>query len=160
MGADFIEQDVVLSRDNIPVVIHDVILEHVTNVEHIFPDRKRQDGHYYAIDFFPCRIKMPSPCTNAQKNKINTRHFPDRFPISNDAGFKIATLEEENQFYPGPGKESLGDQLDYILSSSYRNFTNGKAMTSHKTVFTAPGPVMGTKTKMIEFISSASILTH
>ena len=106
MGADFIEQDVVLSRDNIPIVIHDVILEHVTNVEHIFPDRKRQDGHYYAIDFSLTELKCLSLHERTEKQNKHAA-FPDRFPISNDAGFKIATLEEEINFIQGLEK-SLG----------------------------------------------------
>lgn len=51
MGADFIEQDLVLSRDDEIVVIHDIHLESVTNVSSLFPVRNRDDGHYYVIDF-------------------------------------------------------------------------------------------------------------
>ncbi len=50
-GADFIEQDVVLTRDGIPIVLHDLYLDLVTDVAERFPDRAREDGHYYAIDF-------------------------------------------------------------------------------------------------------------
>ncbi len=51
MGADFIEQDLVLSRDDEIVVIHDIYLETVTNVANLFPGRNREDGHFYVIDF-------------------------------------------------------------------------------------------------------------
>ena len=50
-GADFIEQDVVLTRDDQPIVLHDVHLDTVTDVAQVFPGRKRGDGRYYAIDF-------------------------------------------------------------------------------------------------------------
>lgn len=33
MGADYLEQDIVLSKDNVPIVIHDIHLETVTDVE-------------------------------------------------------------------------------------------------------------------------------
>ena len=51
MRADFIEQDVVLTRDNAAIVLHDVQLDTVTDVASRFPDRRRRDGRYYAVDF-------------------------------------------------------------------------------------------------------------
>src|SRR5262245_10445554 len=51
MGADFIEQDVVLTKDDQAIVLHDIHLETVTNVAKTFPQRARPDGRYYAIDF-------------------------------------------------------------------------------------------------------------
>ena len=43
-GADFIEQDVVLSRDGVPIVLHDIHLDATTDVAERFPGRARQDG--------------------------------------------------------------------------------------------------------------------
>jgi glycerophosphoryl diester phosphodiesterase len=51
MGADMIEPDVVSTRDRVLICFHDVYLEKVTDVESRFPDRRRADGHWYAIDF-------------------------------------------------------------------------------------------------------------
>ena len=50
-GADYIEQDVVLTSDGVPIVLHDVTLELTTNVARLFPERHRDDGLFYAIDF-------------------------------------------------------------------------------------------------------------
>jgi glycerophosphoryl diester phosphodiesterase len=50
VGADYLEQDVVLTRDDVPVVFHDLVLEEVTNVAAQFPDRRRPDDHWYVID--------------------------------------------------------------------------------------------------------------
>ena len=50
-GADFIEQDVVLTRDGVPIVLHDIHLESTTDVAERYPERAREDGHFYAIDF-------------------------------------------------------------------------------------------------------------
>ena len=47
LGADYIEQDIVLSKDSIPIVMHDIYLDFTTNVKRIFPNRKRKDGHWY-----------------------------------------------------------------------------------------------------------------
>ena len=43
MHVDFIEQDVVLTKDNVPVVLHDIQLDTVTDVAKKFPDRARED---------------------------------------------------------------------------------------------------------------------
>ena len=44
MNADFIEQDLVLSKDDVPIVIHDIYLDDVTNVAQKFSERKRKDN--------------------------------------------------------------------------------------------------------------------
>ena len=51
MGADYLEQDIVASRDDELVVLHDIHLDRVTNVAEKFPQRIRDDGRYYARDF-------------------------------------------------------------------------------------------------------------
>tara|TARA_R110002049_G_scaffold1062_2_gene7967 strand:- start:4235 stop:5200 length:966 start_codon:yes stop_codon:yes gene_type:complete len=51
MGADYLEQDVVASRDDELVVLHDIYLDRVSNVAEAFPDRHRDDGRYYVRDF-------------------------------------------------------------------------------------------------------------
>src|SRR5258708_4419758 len=48
---DFLEQDVTLTRDNVPVILHDHYLDTVTDVARVFPGRQRADGRYYALDF-------------------------------------------------------------------------------------------------------------
>lgn len=50
MGADYIEMDVVLTRDDVPIVLHDPWLDAVTDVAERFPERRRPDGRHYAID--------------------------------------------------------------------------------------------------------------
>ena len=50
-GAEWIEPDIVLTADGVPVALHDVILDRVTDVAEAFPGRAREDGHYYAADF-------------------------------------------------------------------------------------------------------------
>ncbi|NOG54275.1 MAG: family 16 glycosylhydrolase [Planctomycetes bacterium] len=50
-GADVIETDLVLTADNQLVCFHDLTLEGVTNVAEVYPDRVREDGKWYVIDF-------------------------------------------------------------------------------------------------------------
>ena len=40
-----------LTKDDVPVVFHDLELERVTDVEQLYPDRRRADGHWYVVDF-------------------------------------------------------------------------------------------------------------
>lgn len=51
MGADYLEPDVVLTRDGVAICAHDVNMERVTDVGERFPDRVRDDGRWYWIDF-------------------------------------------------------------------------------------------------------------
>jgi glycerophosphoryl diester phosphodiesterase len=43
-GADFVEQDLQISKDGVLVCLHDLTLERTTDVEAIFPERARVDG--------------------------------------------------------------------------------------------------------------------
>ena len=51
MGADYIEPDLVLTRDGHLICLHDIYLQATTNVEQVFPDRAREDRRWYAADF-------------------------------------------------------------------------------------------------------------
>src|SRR5262245_569442 len=39
MGADFVEQDLAVTKDGVLICLHDASLERTTNVEELFPDR-------------------------------------------------------------------------------------------------------------------------
>ncbi len=58
MEADYLEQDVVLSKDDKLLVLHDRFLDTTTDVAAVFPARNRSDGRYYAIDFTWPEIQM------------------------------------------------------------------------------------------------------
>ena len=101
LGADFIEQDLVLSKDDVPVVLHDIYVDTVTDVAKRFPERKRADGRYYALDFTVAELKQLR--VSERFNATTGRPvFPRRYP-SGDApsSFQIPTLEEELQLIQG-----------------------------------------------------------
>lgn len=77
LKVDYIEPDLVLTKDNQLIVLHDIHLENTTNVEKVFPKRKRSDGHYYAIDFTLKEIKRLSV---HERSKGNKAVFSSRFP--------------------------------------------------------------------------------
>jgi glycerophosphoryl diester phosphodiesterase len=91
LGADFIEQDLVLTKDLVPVVLHDIHLDTVTNVAERYPNRKRDDGRYYALDFTLAELKT---LRVHERRELNGQQvFASRF--QGNADFKIATFAEE-----------------------------------------------------------------
>jgi glycerophosphoryl diester phosphodiesterase len=93
-GADYIEQDVVMTRDNALVVLHDLTLDRVTDVARRFPGRARADGLHYVIDFTLEELRslqVGEPANPAQPGQAQRA---GRFPPG--AGrFGIHTLAEE-----------------------------------------------------------------
>jgi glycerophosphoryl diester phosphodiesterase len=65
--ADYLEQDLQMTKDNRLVVFHDTVLNNVTDVEKVFTkERARKDGKYYVIDFTLDELK---------KLKVTNRYF-------------------------------------------------------------------------------------
>jgi glycerophosphoryl diester phosphodiesterase len=96
MGADFIEQDVVLSRDGTAIVLHDIYLDSTTDVAAKFPDRARANGRFYAIDFDMEEISLLRVHERIDADPRGTGEtvYPERFPAG-PALFPVPTLEEE-----------------------------------------------------------------
>lgn len=98
-AADFIEQDVVLTRDDVPVVLHDVYLDAVSDVAERYPGRARGDGRHYAIDFTLEELRGLRLFERCDP-KTGRPTYPGRFPPRTGA-FRIATLEEELDLLDG-----------------------------------------------------------
>ncbi|MDO8860255.1 glycerophosphodiester phosphodiesterase [Haliea sp. E1-2-M8] len=98
MGADYLEQDVVLTRDGVPIVLHDIHLESTTDVAARFPDRARQDGRYYAIDFSIAEIRTLR--AHERTGPDGNAAFPNRFPLGPGL-LTVPTLAEEIDFISG-----------------------------------------------------------
>lgn len=108
MGAHFIEQDVVLTKDDQPVVLHDVHLDMVTNVAEVFPNRQRDDGRFYVIDFTLAEIKKLSVRERIDLGS-GTAVYDGRFPLGR-AAFQVPTLAAEIELVQGLNK-STGRQV-------------------------------------------------
>ena len=104
MNADFIEQDLVLSKDDIPIVIHDIYLDNVTDVATKFLDRKRNDNRYYVIDFTFDELKSLR-VTERFNPKTGEQFYPNRFP-KNKGNFKLHSLQEEIELIQGLNKST------------------------------------------------------
>jgi glycerophosphoryl diester phosphodiesterase len=93
LGADYLEQDVIASRDGALLVLHDLHLDDVSDVAVRFPGRARDDGHFYAIDFDLAELRELLLFERRRAGSTEAR-YPARFP--KDTGLaRIVTLEEE-----------------------------------------------------------------
>lgn len=78
VGAHWLEPDVVSTRDGVLLCLHDNVLERVTNVAEVYPQRRRDDGHWYAIDFDLDEVKRLAAVG----------------PRGDGRGFQLCTLDE------------------------------------------------------------------
>lgn len=91
VGSDYIEPDLVMTKDGVLICLHDIFLERTTDVENIFPDRNRADGRWYAADFNLEEIKMLSVHERADSD--GNPGFPNRFR-ADSKGFQVPTFVE------------------------------------------------------------------
>ena len=104
MGADYLEQDLAMTKDNALIVIHDHFLDNITNVADLFPYGARKDGRYYVIDFTLDEIKQLSVLEPFvyDENGYRVNKFSSRFPQGYAASsFRLHTFEEEIEFILG-----------------------------------------------------------
>ena len=99
MGANYLEQDVVASRDDELVVLHDIHLDRVSDVSEKFPERHRDDGRYYARDFDLAELRSLN-VHERRGDDGKTAVYPGRFPTDRSR-FGIATLAEEIELVQG-----------------------------------------------------------
>ncbi len=104
LGADFIEQDVVMTRDGKLMVMHDIYVDTTTDVAKKFPDRARKDGRYYAADFTADELRSLRVCERFDP-ATGKAVFEGRFPET-DIAFQIPFLEEEFQLVQGLNKST------------------------------------------------------
>lgn len=87
-GAHWIEPDVVLTADGVPIALHDTTLDRTTNVAETFAGRAREDGHHYAADFTYAEI--------SQLRVVEAR--PGRYPY---ATFRVPRLADVVELVQG-----------------------------------------------------------
>ncbi len=97
-GADYLEQDVVLSRDGVFVVSHDITMDETTNVAERFPARKRLDGRFYFADFDWHELSQLA-VNERTTASTGSQVFKNRFLGS--AGQRVLRLEDEIRLIQG-----------------------------------------------------------
>ena len=104
---DYIEPDIVISKDNKAIVMHDIHIDTTTNVASVFPKKHRSDGRYYAVDFTLAQLKK---LTLNERIDLKTRErvFMTRFPLY-QSNFQIPTLDEYIELIKGLNKTRKKD---------------------------------------------------
>lgn len=98
-GADYLEPDLVLTADGHPVALHDLTLDATTDVRTRFPDRAREDGLHYVVDFTLAELRTLRVHERIEPDSGEMR-YPLRFP-ARLGHFHIVTLEELLQLLAG-----------------------------------------------------------
>ncbi|CAF2389203.1 unnamed protein product [Rotaria sp. Silwood2] len=112
-GADIIEIDVCLSRDNQLIVIHDIYLDGVTNVGDVFPNRSHSDGLNYVIDFDLDELRRLN--IHERVRPLNgTQVYPLRFPSKSKVPFHLSTLNETIELLLGLNR-ATGRQRQLLI---------------------------------------------
>jgi glycerophosphoryl diester phosphodiesterase len=109
-AAEYIEQDVVLSRDGVAVVLHDVTLDAVTDVADAYPDRRAEDGHFYAADFSWEELQQ---LRVTERTGFKRRDPSTRFPAG-VGQFRIATLRQHLALIAGLNQSRNRDVGVYV----------------------------------------------
>ena len=109
MGAHYIEQDVLMTKDDHLIVLHDITLDRTTDVDEQYPNRARNDGRYYAIDFTLEEIRGLKASEGFRiENGEKVQGYSNRFPMGSSF-FRVPTLEEEIQLIQGMNKSTGKD---------------------------------------------------
>ena len=103
-GADFLELDVVMTKDGHLIVMHDLTLNATTNVEERFPEKNNKNGKSQVIDFTLNEIKLLKVHERSSRTGKNAA-FPQRFPIDSQL-FEIPTLDNMINLVKGLSKSS------------------------------------------------------
>ena len=113
LGADYIEQDVDLTKDDQIVVAHDPYLGTISNVQELYPDRIEKDGKYHIRDFNLDEIKKLT-LHERTNTKTGEAVYKDRFPNTTAIPFRMPTLREELELIKGLNKSTGKDVGIYV----------------------------------------------
>lgn len=115
MNADYIEPDVVMTREGTLVVHHDIYVDINSDVREKFPQRCRKNGRYYVVDFSLAELK-----TLRFHERFRSDEKPNRFP-QNSMSFEILSLQEWLDLVHGLGV-SMGRQIGKIFEIKSAKF--------------------------------------
>jgi glycerophosphoryl diester phosphodiesterase len=109
-GADFMEQDVVMTRDDELIVWHDLTLDRNTDVAERFPGRARDDGRHYVIDFTLDELRRLRVTEGYSVNEKGEQEaiYPQRFPLWHSS-FRVHTLAEQLEMVQGLNRSMQRD---------------------------------------------------
>ena len=98
-----------MTKDDHLIVLHDITLDRTTDVDEQYPNRARNDGRYYAIDFTLEEIRGLKASEGFRiENGEKVQGYSNRFPMGSSF-FRVPTLEEEIQLIQGMNKSTGKD---------------------------------------------------
>ena len=115
-GADYVEQDLAVSKDGVLVCIHDLTLERTTNVEEVFPDRFVEDKNSGP----PVRRWLVNDFTLAEIKRLDAGSWFD----AKFAGARIPTFQEAVDLVKGKAPEfyrERGVSPEKLLAEALRH---------------------------------------
>lgn len=131
-GAPWIEPDLVLSADGVPIALHDLTLDRTTNVAEVFAGRARMDGLHYASDFTTAELQR---LTVVERRAGRFPHTTLRIPTLKEAldligglnqttGRQVGIIPELKHpaEQPGLGEATLKVLADYDLPVRLQSF--------------------------------------
>ncbi|MGL4513749.1 MAG: glycerophosphodiester phosphodiesterase family protein [Lacipirellulaceae bacterium] len=109
LGADMIEQDVVLTSDGVPIVLHDLTLDATTDVARVFPGRAGADGKHYAADFTLEEVRRLR--VTGRRAAVAGPPTSWRFPADRAEGLalRVPTLADELDLVRGLNSSTGGE---------------------------------------------------
>lgn len=113
LNPDYIEQDVIMTKDGVLMVMHDPQLDTTTDVAKKFPGRHRDDGKYYAVDFTLPEIETLT-VTERFDPATGKPVFSGRFPMDSGIDFKVPKFEDELKLIQGLNKSTGKDIGVYV----------------------------------------------
>lgn len=104
-GADYLEQDLVMTRDGQLVVLHDLFLDEVSDVAERFAAIRREDGRHYVIDLTLAQLLTLK--ISERVDAHGTPLFPNRF-APKQLHFTANTFEQELALLEGLNRSTGG----------------------------------------------------
>jgi glycerophosphoryl diester phosphodiesterase len=104
-GADYLEQDLVMTRDGQLMVLHDLFLDDVSDVADRFPGTRRADGRHYVIDLTLAQLFTLH--ISERVDAHGSPRFPNRFPLT-QSHFTANTFAQEIELLSGTERSHLG----------------------------------------------------
>ena len=98
MGADYVEQDLAVTKDGVLICLHDASLERTTNVEELFPDRAR---HASAWKARPRKAWLANDFTLAEIKRLDAGSWFD----AEVQGRADADLRRGGRAHQGQGRD-------------------------------------------------------
>jgi len=97
-GADYLEQDLVMTKDGQLVVLHDLFLDEISDVAQCFAGDTREDGKHYVIDLTLAQLRTLN--VTERVGEDGHARFPKRF-IAHQSRFAVHTFAEEIELLQG-----------------------------------------------------------